>query len=476
MLKKSSRNILVLCIFLLVTTIFFVGVKLEDQTLMGGGLLGLFGYLMYYCLKEINAHITLFVFFVSFFTFLMGRMIIPLFYDTSDLLFDIGGADFSIRTLTHMYLCLFLSLLLTFVGYLFFFSKKELNVVKICDSKVLRRVRVYSKFILYFSYPFALIQILEKVYLVLTNGYVALYIDFESHLPYFFALIAGWFFNTIYIFLATLPSKSDAKIPIVLYLSIATISIGTGQRGSFVLGYLFIIMYLFIRNTLQPGNSPWIGRKGIIRLLVAAPFLMVFLFLMLYIRTDRDSSFSSNLLMSFFYQQGVSAEVIGYGLDYEKNFPKGKVYLIGDFTDYFRHNIFSRLFFGAKAVEPQTAEHALEDNNFDSALTYFVKPNLYLEGGGLGGCYIAEGYKDLGYFGVCLTSLIYGILLAKIPLWCRKNVWISSVGLAMFSQIIFAPRAHFIKPFYIFISINVMIVYLFLYLVSKKQTESYNSK
>jgi oligosaccharide repeat unit polymerase len=329
---------------------------------------------------------------------------------------------------------------------------------------------------MYFAYPFALIQVLEKVYLVIKNGYVALYIDFASSLPYIFILIAGWFSISFYIYLATLPSKKEARVPIIIFLSIATISIGTGQRGSFVLGYLFVIMYFFLRNKLEPGNSPWIGKKGIIRILVAAPVLVAFLFLMVYIRSDRDSNFSSNVLISFLYQQGVSAEVIGYGFDYEKDFPKGKMYLIGDVKDYLKHNIFARYLFGTNKTEPQTVEHALEDNSFDSALTYFVKPYMYLEGGGLGGCYIAEAYKDLGYFGVCLVNFIYGLLLARIPLWCRKNIWISSIGLGMFSQIIFAPRAHFIKPFFIFMSVNVLLVYFYLYQISRFKVKKANNK
>ena len=196
--------------------------------------------------------------------------------------------------------------------------------------------------------------------------------------------------------------------------------------------------------------------------------MVSFLFLMVYIRSDRDRSMSENLLISFFYQQGVSVEVIGYTYDCENLFPDGKVYLLGDITDYFRHNIFARLLFGTKSIEPHSIEHALGDNSLDAALTYYVKPDFYLAGGGLGGCYVAEAWKDLGYFGICLVSFLYGILLAKIPLWCRKNLWIGSVGLVMFNQIIFAPRAHAIKPIFVFFSLNVILVYAYLYMTSKK--------
>ena len=113
---------------------------------------------------------------------------------------------------------------------------------------------------------------------------------------------------------------------------------GIGQRGSFVLNFLFVITYLFLRNKIRPGNKPWIGRKGIISLLISMPLLVSFLYIFAYIRTDSNVIDSKNLILSFIYQQGVSVEVIGYTYEYEDYFPKGKVYSIGDIINYFNHN------------------------------------------------------------------------------------------------------------------------------------------
>ncbi|MBQ9230158.1 MAG: O-antigen polysaccharide polymerase Wzy family protein [Prevotella sp.] len=452
------------------TIVFFTGYFTDNQTTMGIALLLLFCYVVFFAIRKIDKHITLLVFAIAFFTFLMGRMILPIFYDTSNLIYDIGGANFSNETISHMDLSLFLALLFVYIGYKYvyrekYYEKEPFNR----DELYVQNVRNLSRKLMYMTFPVALLLTLEKVYLVLTMGYVAMYIDFQSSFPYFVTLIGGWFYHAFFIFLATLPSKKEAKIPLSFYVTISILSLATGQRGSFVLGLLFVVMYLFLRNSLQTGDGSWIGRRGIIAILVSLPLMVSFLFLMVYIRSDRDRSMSENLLISFFYQQGVSAEVIGYTYDYENRFPEGKVYLLGDVTDYFRHNIFARLLFGAKSAEPQSVEHALEDNSLDAALTYFVKPDLYLSGGGLGGCYVAEAWKDLGYFGICLVSFLYGLLLAKIPLWCRKNFWIGSVGLVMFNQIIFAPRAHAIKPIYVFFSLNVIIVYAYLYIASKRR-------
>ena len=84
---------------------------------MGASLLLLFCVMVVYCLRRVNENITMLVFLIAFFTFLMGRMVMPLFYDTSNLIFDIGGEAFSVPTLTHMYLCLYLALLFVFLGF-----------------------------------------------------------------------------------------------------------------------------------------------------------------------------------------------------------------------------------------------------------------------------------------------------------------------------------------------------------------------
>ena len=451
------------------TVLFFVGYFTMNQTIMGVILLLLFGIVVVNCLRRINEHITLLVFLIAFFTFLMGRMIIPLFYDTSNLIFDIGGEDFSVSTMSHMYLCLYLSLLFVFVGYTLssFYWNNDDKDHFIVDSDEVIVIRDLVKKLLFFSLPFLFLMTIERIFYVFREGYMAMYIDFQSRLPYLVTLFGSLFNYAFFIFLATLPSKKEVKIPIILYLVIAVLSLGTGQRGSFVLSLLFILMYMFLRNKLTPEDGPWISEKGLLVVIASIPVLLSFLFLMKYMRTEDESDMTTNILLSFFYQQGVSVEVIGYAKDYESLFPKGKVYLLGDIIDYFRYNIFTRVLTGSGPLESQSVKHALEDNSLDAALTYLVKPSFYLNGGGLGGCYIAEAWKDLGYLGVCLVSGIYGFLLAKIPQWFKSNVWLASVGLIMFNQIIFAPRAHAIKPISIFTSVAVLLIYAYLYWASR---------
>ena len=157
-----------------------------------------------------------------------------------------------------------------------------------------------------------------------------------------------------------------------------------------------------------------------------------------YVRAEKDVDIddSANLAIGFFYQQGVSVNVLGYAKEFENILPEGKIYSAGKVVDFFNHNTISQLFFNTEPVKPQTTEHALNDHTLHATLTYLGSPSLYFSGGGYGGCYIADLWVDFGLFGVIVGSLIYGICLANIRKWCRKSFWGAAVGLMMYLSLI----------------------------------------
>jgi oligosaccharide repeat unit polymerase len=453
-----------LSLIILSVAVFASAYYYADLNTMALAIIFLLSIEIVYCLVDVNKNVTLLMFLVSFSTFLLGRIVLPLFSNIEDTISKTGEV-FSLNTNKHIYLSLFLSLLFVFGGFLIS-NKKNYGFINTTTPSV-AAIRKAVKKLCLFSFIFAVIITAEKVYMMFTQGYYALYVDYHSKLPYIITILGSFYYYAFYIYLATLPSKSEAKLVIVSYMFIITLSLGTGQRGSFVLGLFFIITYFIIRNDLAKGEKPWITKKALLYGLLSMPLLVLALFAIAYIRLDADIDTSSNIFLYFLYQQGVSAEVIGYTYDYEKYFPEGRIYILGDIIDYLKHNMFSQFLFGTDAVEPQSVKHALDDHSLDAALTYFVKPYLYLEGGGLGGCYIAEAWKDLGYIGVCFVNIIYGWLLAKIRYWGRTNIWKFSIGLIMFSQIIFAPRAHAIKFISVFTSVGVLLIYFYLYIINR---------
>lgn len=101
-------------------------------------------------------------------------------------------------------------------------------------------------------------------------------------------------------------------------------SLSSGQRGGAVLAIIFLVTYFFIRNRVNPGEKPWITKRGIIILSTLIPIFVSILFMIAFIRSDKDVDYkgSSNLVVSFFYQQGVSANVIGYVNYFDEKLPR----------------------------------------------------------------------------------------------------------------------------------------------------------
>lgn len=437
----------------------------------------LFAYLFYNGMRNLTDNITFVVFLVSIYTFLMGRVTLGVFMDTTLIHSVLGSGDFSHQADIHIYCSLFLALLFFFYGYVSVRKDKFKQIPCLINntSYEVLKVRKQSRKLMYMTVPFNILITLEIVWFVINHGYFEYYLNYESRLPYIITLIAYSYEFLFFFFLATLPSKSEAKWPILIYILIGVCSLGSGQRGRFVLSVLLVVTYLFLRNYINNDGEKWITRRHIMIMAAMLPIFLGFLFAMSYMRTDRDVETSFNFILAFLYQQGVSVEVIGYGFDYESFFPPSRLYLFGDIVDYFRHNFIAKLFFGAKSVEPQSIDHALNDYAFDATLTYYVKSNDYLNGVGLGSSYIAEAWHDLGYFGIGFVSYIYGYILAKVPLWCKTSVWKAAAALLMYINIIYAPRSRADKFIYVFISFVVVAIYGYLYFTSRSKIKNYEN-
>ena len=403
----------------------------------------------------LNRNITFIAFLITFFTFLLTRIFIPLFINPDDLIINIGGGrPFNAEIQSFVNFSLYISLISAYLGYQIINRNSESFVIDsstpFYKDKRIMRVRRFSKWATFFFSIFAVINILDQIIYVLNHGYFDFYLNYTNSIPYIIVFLASFFEYFFVFYMATMPSKKQAMPIIFIYLFVNLASMGMGQRGGAVLAGIFIISYFFLRNRINPGEKPWISKKGIVTIAMSVPIIIIFLFLVAYVRTDQDTDKfdKQNLILSFFYQQGVTVNVVGFVKDYENDLPEGKFYSVGKIIEFAEHNIASQILFGTSGIKPQTTEHALEDHTLHATLTYLESPNLYFSGGGYGGCYIADLWADFGIIGIIFGSIIYGLCLAKIRYWCSKSFWKASIGLLMYTGIIFAPRSNYIDFVY----------------------------
>ena len=164
---------------LFLSFVFIMGYWGENEMVMLTTLFSLFAYQCIYTFRNINDRITLLVFLVAFFTFLMGRILLPLFTDVNDLIVNIGGAEFHTQTYYHIYTSLFIALLFIYLGYHRAAQKdSSIPITYQYDSVGVLAIRKYTKKLSYFTFLFASIVIYEQIRFVLVNVYFAFYVDF----------------------------------------------------------------------------------------------------------------------------------------------------------------------------------------------------------------------------------------------------------------------------------------------------------
>lgn len=399
--------------------------------------------ILLYCLRDMENRVILMSFMISIFTFLLTRLTIPYIY-TSSYIIDSWGRtiSFSETTYQSMYIAIFVAIVSVFLGYTVSQTSNNLPISYQPNSQYSTRARKLSLYLYYITYIFFALAIIEKVYFVLTHGYMEYYIGYTRLLPGIVYKLATAFEIVFFIFLATLPSKQEAKKPIVLYLLIEFISLLAGARNEFILAFLFIIIYLYIRNSLNP-EDPWLSKKGKFAVAIFLPVICVLMFVVLLLRADNKVEQFDFIGMFFdlLFQQGSSMQVLGLTFEHAESLDQSRLFSFGPLIDKFNSNFFFQILGNGVSLKGNTVEMATQGHNYGDYITYTFQPRRYLNGGGMASSYIAEVWLDWGYVGLSIWSFVYGVILAKVYVLIRKNIWLTALAFFMMMQIIYSPRA-----------------------------------
>jgi oligosaccharide repeat unit polymerase len=233
-----------------------------------------------------------------------------------------------------------------------------------------------------------------------------------------------------------------------------------------------------MRDKVHNDGTVWFNKRTAIVLVAVMPFILTFLVVFSNIRLNKSvRDFSViNSVRGFFDAQGTSVTLIGYGLKFQDRFPVLKLYTFGPIIDFFRNNIITQYLFKYQVYHIQTAEMALHGNSFGQTLTYFVIPQGYLAGQGLGSCYIAETFKDFGYIGICVINILYGFLMTKSVEILDKNVFFSAFMFLIIKDVLYSPRSSTLSCFTSAFNIINILTILFIYLFAKILLNSRNKQ
>lgn len=430
--------------------------------------------ILLYSIRNLSKRSALFAFIISFFTFLLGRFLVESIADVLPTDYFNIFIDFSSGTIQFIYKALIVSLATVFIGYII---GEQSNIKPTKDSSrspYYNEIRKLSKFLVYFTFTFYILEIIERIYFVGINGYFEYYASFSQHLPYLVYKFSSFFVYSVFLYLATLPDKKDAKKIIILYLLASLFKMLIGARGAIIYPLFLVLIYCFIRTNKDP-NDPWITSKGKTILVVSAPIICLLMSVVAILRngeTLTDIAFWDSI-KSFFYKQGTSYQIIGFVYDSKSSIPQDQIYSIGTIFHIFDGSIVGRMLGVDHQLVSQTAEYALKGDELGSFITYLYNPTLYLRGGAYGSCYIAEAYADLGWIGIVLSSMTVGYLLSKVNNWTIKNVWGATITFFMIISLIRAPRGSAFAFWGEVLDLNLILLSILIHYYAKYKSRSY---
>jgi oligosaccharide repeat unit polymerase len=470
--KKSIvlRSLFILLVLLL----FLIGMIFQSIELQIIAILLILINNIQYTINDFKNNVIFFCFNISFFIFLIGRVFVSFIFKYKENLRGVYGLDFNEFTYLNVTtVCLFISLLSLFIGYTVCKKLKlNLKINNRKDEKLINYTRKFSLLFYYFCMIFRLIIVWEMKDATISEGYFDTFTTFKSSLPSVFQAFANMYDVALFYYLATMPTKRKSIIPISLYIIEGGIAAISGRRSIFMLNVLVIFIYYITRNEIASSyKEKWFKKFELIISLGSLPLIISTMTIIGKLRADFSTrQEASNILkniLEFFYSQGVSVNLIGYTEVYRKSLPSGKIYTFGPIMEFINNSIIRKLN-GLPELTGQSVERALDGFLYSQALPYLIMPVAYLTGYGYGSSFVAENFVDLSYFGVCIGSIFYGILIYMFTNMLKSSSFIVvTLTLLMVRSILFAPRAAYLSFIVSAFTPSKVVAILFIYIVSK---------
>lgn len=411
---------------------------------------------LFYSFSDMRRRGLLAAFLVAFFVFLMGGHFVHEFfgYRLSHYLGD-DYYHFSNQLLLISLSLVFICHLLT--ENLWFSrpappSRERESWEQFASSQKTIRLGAIARTLFLVTYPFWFYINLDKILFVLSRGYLSYYTGYMASMSYLFRAVGTIAPYAFYVFLATMPSRKNIKLPLTLFAIHALASLLTGRRIEFAVMVLFMAVYYLVRHQLAIRGEPWLTRRMVFGLILLIPFFLFFLFAFNYLRLGASSGASSlwSGMLGFLQQQGISSSLIRLERYHQAALGDHHYYSLFGLLKWVRTNgllgLLVKFDYGFSYIG-NSIPFASLGNSLSNTLSLIVLgEKRYLEGLGLGSCYIAELFHDFGYWGVGIGNAIYGSLMAALGQSLnkqRKSVFAIAMLFILFESFVKAPRWNF---------------------------------
>ena len=277
--------------------------------------------------------------------------------------------------------------------------------------------RTMGLFLFYLGLPFLAYQYIQVAKEVLAKGYLIIH---DGKLEYSNSLITVFFSRLswvgFFIFLASIPPKKLLYPNLVLFILVLIPRLLQGARGPVMCMALVLFWYvLYITNKD-------VKMRNLVMLLVAMFFLNIYVG---SFRVGEDYQQRSHLAKRFFYEQGVSVQVLGYSVEHDKAM-----------SEYGLPNMFSRLRtfvdVAKRKVTGEPGEMSKDEivrefGYLGFWVTNIVNRDMLMNGYSIGGSYLAELYL----VGKGVMQSIGGLFIGFVTVYGVEKWKRNRVGLLM---------------------------------------------
>ncbi|WP_339250626.1 O-antigen polysaccharide polymerase Wzy family protein [Paenibacillus sp. FSL P2-0136] len=457
--------------------IFLLGLLLIDYDLLLLSILLLLVGNLFFGLTNVR-YILFFIFNICMFVFLISRPFVSMMRGGE--WWQVGSEHATLSALISLYLSLFFMYIGAFcLDKIILIKTNDYSMVKDLqpielEHPFMKNLQNISMIIFYIAVLASFIEGWEKIIFMQSHTYTQYYISYQTSQNFIVKGLIQLMKPSLCIFLATMPNKNKALLPLSLFLISTLPQLFVGMRSPTMLAFAFIFSYFFLRDVYKFKESKrWIGKIEKLVIVISIPLLMAFLYGYNYWRTGRAVElFEGNLITNFLYQQGISFDVLVQGFDVMNLLPENKFpgYMFGPIYDNVIHNsLIGRLLFDTVSINNQSLDALALGHDMKAHLSFVLMGNNYLQGAGVGVVHILEVIHDIGWIGLIFYNLILGAGMVKMVDWFglyNENKWVlTTLVIYALLQLFYTPRSdaiYMIAPIFSpYFWICVFVCYLF---------------
>lgn len=244
----------------------------------------------------------------------------------------------------------------------------------------------------YVGLPFLMYQYLEMAMEIMSKGYLALH---KGEIVYRNSFLTTLFsrFSLVgfFIYLAGIPKNKSLYFNLFIFIVFVLVpKLLQGMRGPVMCTLLILFWFVYYIN-----NHP-IKIRYLLLFIVSMILVNNF---MTFFRLGEEYKRQDQMLVRFFYQQGVSLQVLGYSIEHEEELAEYRFVNMFANTRVFIDDVIARFSGEKRDLTPKDIKE--EYGYLGYWVTDIVNPDMFKQGFSNGGSYLAEYYligRELGQF------------------------------------------------------------------------------